>query len=123
MCVVTKAAGLAGRWAGRGSRLGRVRGVQQALGRAGRHAGGRAGSWGDRRVGSSGLASVSRRGRTRRRQAGKRQRARQVQQAWERGALGVGARGARRGRDCARRLGVLAGSVGLSWCTVHLAQL
>ena len=32
------------------------------------------------------------------------------------------ARGARRGRACARRLGVLAGSVGPSRCTVHLAQ-
>ena len=26
------------------------------------------------------------------------------------------------GRACASRLGVLAGSVGPSWCTVHLAQ-
>ena len=26
------------------------------------------------------------------------------------------------GRACARRQGVLAGSTGSSWCTVHLAQ-
>ena len=39
MCVATKAAGLAGRWAGRGSRLGRARGVQRAGSR-------RWGAWG-----------------------------------------------------------------------------
>ena len=37
---------------------------------------------------------------------------------------GQQARGqARPGRASARRLGVLAGSAGLVWCTVHLAQL
>ena len=43
--------------------------------------------------------------------------------AWARGAHGLGALGARPGRTSARRLGVLAGSAGLVWCTVHLAQL
>ena len=42
--------------------------------------------------------------------------------AWAYGARCVGARGARRGRACARKLGMLAGSAGPSWCTVHLAQ-
>ena len=84
------------------------------------------GCWGDRRAGASGREQARERGRTRRQQARRgakrrRQCARQAQQAWARGALGVGAGGTRRGHACARRLGVLAGLAGPSWCTVHLA--
>ena len=64
---------------------------RQALGRAGRAGAGRAGGCGA--------------------QAGRRQLARQAQ-AWARGALGVSVWSARRGRACARRLGVLAGQLG-----------
>ena len=132
MCVVTKVTGLAGRWAGRGSRLGRARGLQQTRSRHwGAHAGTRADVQAARVLGrqARGREWACRRERARGRgRMGRRQVRRGAQSAGGQtaaraaGVAGVGARGARRGRACVRRLGVLAGSVGPSCCTVHLAQ-
>ena len=92
---------------------------------------------GGERAGAGAQATSSRRGGTGVRELGARRRTGQAgsgcaagrgsgaQAAAGRraGRHGVGARGARPGRASARRLGVLAGSAGLVWCTVHLAQL
>ena len=109
-----------GRWASvRAGRAGRARGWacwalgRQALGREGRagarsacgHAAGR-----DAGVGAQGHA---RRG------------SRRADTAWTREARGWRRQeraGLPAGRACARSMGVLAGSAGPSWCTVHLAQ-
>ena len=74
------------------------------------------GRWGDRRAGASRRTGVSGRGRTRRRQAAVGATGvggvQAWAQAWARGESGVGVRGARPGRACARRLGVLASQLG-----------
>ena len=72
----------------------------------------RRGAQGARGVQASGRGPMRRRAGARGAQAGRRQRARQAQ-AWARGALGVGARGARRGHAAwafgARGLGAQPG--------------
>ena len=118
-CIVTRGVGT-------GRRLG------AGLGVAAGEQGAQAGSWARRRqaagAGGTGVRALGSRGRAGQAVADARQGEAAARGARQRSAglagSGQQARGqARRGRASARRLGVLAGSTGLVWCTVHLAQL